>query len=473
MLANQSTIEKEVSVRGIGLHTGTESELTFRPAPINTGIIFRRVDLEGAPEIPALIDYVVDISRGTTLGINGNKVYTVEHVLAALAGLKIDNVYVDIDGIEPPVCDGSSREFVHALREAGIVEQDSPRDFIIIEENIIYDAVKGEGVELIAMPSDGFQITMMVDYHNPVIGTQYTSMYSIDEFEQEFSSARTFCFLSEVVQLKEAGLAKGGTPDNALVVIDKPWNENEVEYLRKLFNHDTKVTRGENGILNGTPTRYPNEFVRHKTLDLIGDLMLVGHPIKGHILAARSGHKANIELAKKIRAYWEKRRIKMKYQDKQTEGYFLDVNAIMKIMPHRYPFLLVDRIIDLIPGTRVVGIKNVSINEPFFQGHFPARPVMPGVLLIEAMAQVGGILMLDAETKTEGKLIFFMGIDKAKFRKPVEPGDQVRFELEIIKRRNTLFRMAGKGYVAGDLVVEAELQAMVFDGPNGSMVDEQ
>ena len=471
MLANQSTIEKEATVRGIGLHTGTASELTFRPAPINTGVIFRRVDLEGAPRIPALIDHVVDISRGTTLGVNGNKVYTVEHVLAALAGLKIDNVFVDINGIEPPVCDGSSREFVRALREAGIVEQDSPRDYITIEENIIYDAVKGEGVELLAMPSDGFQITMMVDFNNPVIGTQYTSMYAIEEFEQEYAGARTFCFLSEVVALKEAGLAQGGTPDNALVVIDKPWNQEEVEHLQKLFNGGVNVTRGENGILNGTPIRYPNEFARHKTLDLIGDLMLVGHPIQGHIMAARSGHKANIELAKKIRAAWEKKRIKMKYQDKKTNGYFLDVNAIMKIMPHRYPFLLVDRIIDLIPGTRVVGIKNVSINEPFFQGHFPARPVMPGGLLIEAMAQVGGILMLDADTETEGKLIFFMGIDKAKFRKPVEPGDQVRFELEVIKRRNNLYRMAGKGYVEGDLVVEAELQAMIIDGPDGGTVD--
>ena len=467
MLANQSTIEKEVSVKGIGLHTGTVSELTFRPAPINTGIIFRRVDLDGAPEIPALIDYVVDISRGTTLGIDGNKVYTVEHVLASLAGLKIDNVYVDIDGIEPPVCDGSAVEFMNALKEAGIVQQDSPRDYILIEENIIYDAVKGEEVELIAMPSDGFQITMMIDYGNPAIGTQYTSMYSIDEFEAEFARARTFCFLSEVEALKEAGLAKGGTPDNALVIIDKPWNQEEVDYLKKLFNQTMEVTKGDNGILNGTKTRFPNEFARHKTLDLIGDLTLVGHPIKGHILAARSGHRANIELAKKIKAYWEKQRIKMKYQETRTDGFLLDINAIKKIMSHRYPFLLVDRIIDLIPGVRVTGVKNVTVNEPFFQGHFPERPVMPGVLLIEAMAQVGGILMLDADTETEGKLIFFMGIDKAKFRKPVGPGDQVRFELEIIKRRNTLYRMAGKGFVSGDLVVEAELTAMIVEENQG------
>lgn len=463
MFEKQSTIANDATVKGIGLHTGTSSEITFRPAPINTGVIFRRIDIEGIPQIPAHIDYVVDISRGTTLGINDFKVYTVEHVLAALAGMRIDNVYVDIHGIEPPVCDGSSMEFVKAIKEAGIVEQDSPRDYIVIEENILYDAVKGEGVELIALPSDEFRITLMIDYGNPAIGTQYTSMYSIDEFETEYAASRTFCFLSEVEQLKEAGLAKGGTPDNALVIIDKPWNEEEVEYLKSLFDENIEVSRGDNGILNGTPVRFPNEFARHKTLDLIGDLYLLGLPIKGHIMAARSGHKANIELVRKINAYWEKTRIKMKYQDRKTEGYLLDINAIKKIMPHRYPFLLVDRIIDLIPGKKVVGIKNVTINEPFFMGHFPERPVMPGVLLIEAMAQVGGILMLDAETRTKDKLIFFLGIDKAKFRKPVEPGDQVRFELEIIKRRSTMFKMAGKGYVMGDLVVEAELSAMIVD----------
>ena len=467
MFEKQSTLENESTVKGIGLHTGTQSTVTFRPAPINTGVIFRRVDLDGTPEIPAHIDYVVDISRGTTLGKNDFKVYTVEHVLAALAGLKIDNVYVDIHGIEPPVCDGSSVEFIKALKKAGIVEQDSPRDFIVIEENILYDAVKGEGVELIALPADGYSITLMIDYGNPAIGTQYTAMYNIEEFETEYASARTFCFLSEVEKLKEAGLAKGGTPDNSLVIIDKPWDEEEVKYLKSLFDENMEVTKGDNGILNGTPVRFPNEFARHKTLDLIGDLYLLGHPIKGHIMAARSGHKANIELVRKINSYWEKKRIKMKYQERKTDGYLLDVNAIKKIMPHRYPFLLVDRIIDLIPGKKVVGVKNVTVNEPFFQGHFPERPVMPGVLLIEAMAQVGGILMLDAETRTDDKLIFFMGIDKAKFRKPVEPGDQVRFELEIIKRRQTYFRMAGKGYVMGDVVVEAELSAVIVEKEEG------
>jgi UDP-3-O-[3-hydroxymyristoyl] N-acetylglucosamine deacetylase/3-hydroxyacyl-[acyl-carrier-protein] dehydratase len=236
MFEKQSTIASGISVKGIGLHTGTESEITFKPAPINTGIIFCRVDLKNKPEIPAHIDYVVDISRGTTLGIDDVKVYTVEHVLAALSGLKIDNVYVDINGIEPPVCDGSSVEFVKALKKAGIVEQDSPRDYIVIEDNIIYDAVKGEGVELIALPSDEFRITLMTDYRNPALGTQYTSMYSIDEFETEYAPSRTFCFLSEVEKLREAGLAKGGTPDNSLVIIDNPWDEQEVKYLKTFFD---------------------------------------------------------------------------------------------------------------------------------------------------------------------------------------------------------------------------------------------
>ena len=463
MFEKQSTVAGEATVQGIGLHTGTQSEVVFRPAPINTGVIFRRADLEGCPEIAALIDNVVDISRGTTIGRGGIKIHTVEHVLAALAGLSIDNVYVDIRGIEPPVCDGSSVEFVQALKKAGIVEQDSPRDYIVIEESIGYDAAKREGVELVALPSDDFRITFMIDYNNPAIGTQYTSMYSISEFETEYAPARTFCFLSEVEMLKEAGLAKGGTHENALVIIDKPWDEAEVAYLKKLFRNDAEVTRGENGLLNGTPLRFPNEFVRHKTLDLVGDLYLLGHPIRGHIMAARSGHKANIELVRKIRSYWEKTRIKLKYQERKIDGFLLDVNAIRKIMPHRYPFLLIDRIIDLIPGKKVVGIKNVTVNEPFFQGHFPHRPIMPGVLLIEAMAQVGGILMLDAKTSPDGKLIFFTGIDKAKFRKPVEPGDQVRFELEIIKHRQSFFRMAGKGFVQNDLVVEAELSAVITD----------
>ena len=461
MFEKQTTIAGDASVKGIGLHTGTKSEIVFKPAPINTGVIFRRTDVEERPEIPALIDHVVDISRGTTIGIGEHRVHTVEHVLAALAGLKIDNVFIDINGIEPPVCDGSSMEFVKALKSVGIVEQDSPRDYIVIEETIAYDAVKGEGVELVALPSDDFRITFMIDYSNPAIGTQYTSMYTIDEFETEYAASRTFCFLSEVEMLKEAGLAKGGTPENALVVIDKPWNQDEVDYLRGLFAHGIEVTKGENGLLNGTPLRFPNEFCRHKTLDLIGDLNLLGHPVKGHIMAARSGHKANIELARKIKEQWEKTRIRMKYQERETEGYLLDVNAIKKIMPHRYPFLLVDRIIDLIPGKKVIGIKNVTANEHFFVGHFPGKPIMPGVLQIEAMAQVGGILMLDAETSVDEKLVFFTTINKAKFRKPVVPGDQLRFELDIIKRRRTLCIMAGKGFVDNDLVVEAELSAVV------------
>jgi|YelNatPaOPRAMG01_1025707.scaffolds.fasta_scaffold00014_123 UDP-3-O-[3-hydroxymyristoyl] N-acetylglucosamine deacetylase/3-hydroxyacyl-[acyl-carrier-protein] dehydratase len=464
MLLHQQTIGKEVSLSGIGLHTGNRTTIVFKPAPPNHGIRFRRVDLEASPEIPAIIDNVVDISRGTTLGKDGVVIHTVEHVLAAIYGMEIDNVLVELEGNEPPVGDGSALPFVEKLQEAGIVEQNEPKDILVIDRTITYHDEKRR-VDIVVTPSDQFRITFMVDYQNPALGTQYTSLYSLaDEFVTEYAPARTFCFLHEVEELWEQGLVRGGNLDNAIVIIDREVTPEELERLRKMFGISESVKLGKNGILNGKELRFKNEPVRHKTLDLIGDLALVGVPIRGHILAARSGHAANVELAKILRKEYEKRRLKAKYSIPRAKpGVVFDAEAIQRILPHRFPFLLVDRIVDLVPQERVVGYKNVTMNEPFFTGHFPGHPIMPGVLIIEAMAQVGGILLLNAEENPEGKLVYFTGIDNVRFRKPVMPGDQLWFEVEMLKYRRSICKMAGKAFVDGELVCEAELMAAVVE----------
>ena len=464
MLEQQRSIEKPVTVSGIGLHTGNHSTLAFLPAPANRGIWFRRIDMEGKPEIKADIDHVVDIARGTTIGQGDLRIYTVEHVLAALAGLMIDNVIVELNANEPPVLDGSAKPFVEALKSAGIVQQDSPRDYFVLEKTIAYSE-ENRGVDIVVFPSDEFRITFMVDYKNPALGTQYTSMYSLrDEFETEFAPARTFCFLHEVEELHRQGLIKGGTLDNAIVIIDRKVDHNEIDSLKKLLAVKNDVKIGTSGIMNSEPLRFKNEPVRHKALDLIGDLALLGVPLKAHVIAARSGHAANVALVKMLRKEYEKYRISSKFSGEHKGGdVVFSAKSILQILPHRYPFLLVDKIIDLIPRERVVGIKNVTLNEPYFAGHFPGHPIMPGVLILEAMAQVGGILLLNTEQNPDEKLVYFTGLDKVKFRKPVVPGDQIRFEIEMIKFRKTYCRMAGKAYVAGDLVCEAELAAAVVD----------
>ncbi len=463
MLKNQRTIKHPVSYSGVGLHTGNKTKITFVPAPANTGIIFRRVDIADSPVIPADIDHVLDISRGTTIGIGEVKVHTVEHVMAAVSGLEIDNIICEVDGNEPPVGDGSALPFVEILLKAGFEEQDSPRDYLIIDKTITYhDPAKG--IDIVVFPSDEFRITFMVDYKNPALGTQYTSMYSLpEEFATEFAAARTFCFLSEVEQLRKANLIRGGALDNAVVIVDRDMSESELSGLRSLFEIDEKVTLSTNGILNGKTLRYPNEPVRHKALDLIGDLSLLGIPLKAHVMAARSGHGANAELVKIIRKEYKKKLIRSKYTASDNKGVFLDMEAILKILPHRYPFLLVDRIIDLVPQEHVVGIKNVSMNEPFFAGHFPGKPIMPGVLIIEAMAQVGGILLLNAESDPNAKLVYFTGIDNVRFRKTVTPGDTVRFEVELAAYRRSICKMIGRALVDDELVCEAELMAAIVD----------
>ena len=463
MLEQQRTIKNEVAITGIGLHTGTTCTMTFKPAPENYGIRFVRTDLGGKPEIPAIADYVVDVSRGTTLGIGEAKVYTVEHVLASVVGLQIDNIIIELDGIEPPIGDGSAMPYVNKLLEAEFVQQEAPKDYLIIDETVTFHDEERQ-VDIVALPLDSFRITVMVDYQNPALGSQHTGLFDLEkEFVTEFAPARTFCFLSEVEQLSDLGLIKGGDIDNAVVIIDKTVVEGELDQLRIKLGIENEVTMGENGILNNKTLHFRNEPVRHKLLDMIGDLALIGVPIKAQILAARPGHKANVEFAKMIRKLYQQKKLVRKYQHVKKEGVVFDINAIMKILPHRYPFLLVDKITQLDMDKKVVGEKAVTINEPFFQGHFPGQPIMPGVMIIEAMAQTGGILLLNSFPNPEEKLVMFMQINNAKFRKPVVPGDLLTLEVELVNKKSKVVLMSGKAFVDDVLVAEADFMAAIID----------
>jgi UDP-3-O-[3-hydroxymyristoyl] N-acetylglucosamine deacetylase/3-hydroxyacyl-[acyl-carrier-protein] dehydratase len=470
MLEQQRTIAKSVSMSGIGLHTGTACTMTFKPSNENTGIRFVRTDLGGSPEILATSDNVVDISRGTTLAVGEARVHTVEHVLAAIVGLQIDNIIIELDGIEPPIADGSSKPYVDILLEAGFVQQDAPKDYLIIDETVMYHDEKNQ-IDIVALPLDGYRITIMVDYQNPALGSQHTGMYDLEkEFVTEFASARTFCFLSEVESLADQGLIKGGDVDNAIVIIDRKASNGELENLRKKIGLKQKISLGENNILNNKELRYKNEPVRHKLLDLLGDLALIGAPLKAQILAARPGHRANVEFAKQVRKLYQQKKIVKKFQFVKTEGVVFDINAIQRILPHRYPFLMVDKIIHLELDKKVIGIKSVTNNEPFFPGHFPGQPIMPGVLIIEAMAQTSGIMLLNSIGDFKNKLVYFMQINNAKFRKPVVPGDTLYLEVDMISRKSKIFNMKGKAFVNEVLVAEAEFMAGVVDKnakPNG------
>ena len=457
----QRTIKKSISYSGTGLHTGNQTTITFKPAETNSGIVFVRKDLEGHPQIPALIENVVDIIRGTSIGKGNVKVCTVEHVLASLAGLELDNVIVELDSNEPPVGDGSCLPFVQALLKAGIVEQDQPKNYIEIDTPLFYSE-KERGVDIVVLPSDQLRMTFMIDYKNPALGTQYTSLISLEsEFVEEFAPARTFCFLSEVEMLREQGIIKGGDLDNAVVIVDRQVDKKELKRLKDLFNLKQDMFVGKTGILNDVKLRFPNEPCRHKANDLLGDLYLLGAPLKAHVLAARSGHAANVELIKKIKREYDKKKITQKYPKKHKGDFLLSIDAILEIMPHRYPFLLIDRIIDLEPNKRVVAMKNVSINEPFFSGHFPGHPIMPGVLIVEAMAQAGGFLLLNALKSP--KMVYFLGMDQVRFRKPVVPGDQLRLEAEMLQFRRGACRIQAKAFVEDDLVAEAMLMATATD----------
>ena len=456
----QTTIKKPVNVEGVGLHTGQIVGMTFMPAPENYGIKFQRIDLPGQPIIDADVDNVVDTSRGTTIEQNGGRVATVEHVMASLAGLEIDNCLVQINGGETPIMDGSSRYFIKALKEVGVVEQDAEREYFTIPQNVFYTE-SDRSVEMIAMPLDDYRLTVMVDYNSPVLGSQHASITSLKEFEGEISSCRTFCFLHELELLYNNGLIQGGDLNNAIVIVDRVIEDHELEHLAKMFNKP-KVEVKKEGILNNVDLRFHNEPARHKLLDLIGDLALIGTPIKAQIMAARPGHAANIAFGKKIKALIKKTRsaVKVPRYDPNKPALY-NADQIEKMLPHRYPFLMVDKILE-VGENHVIALKNVTINEPFFQGHFPSNPVMPGVLIIESMAQSGGILVLSKVEDPENYNTYFMKIDNAKFKDKVLPGDTLVFRLDLIAPiRRGVCVMKGSAFVGDKLVAEAELMAQV------------
>ena len=465
MTSKQQTIAEAVTMDGVGLHTGNSTSMTFRPASENTGYRFIRTDLPGSPEIPALVDNVVDVSRGTTIAIGDARVYTVEHVLAAMVGMGVDNCLIELSNNEPPVGDGSSLPYVEMIQRSGaLVEQLQDRHELVVDAPIRY-LDEARGTEIVALPNDAYRVTVMVDYKNPALGSQHTGLFDLKtEFVSEFAPARTFCFLHEVEELYSQGLIQGGNLNNAIVIVDKEMTDEELRETLRRIGVEGNAVMGTTGFVNNNQLRFKNEPARHKLLDMIGDLALIGAPLRAQVLAARPGHSSNIEFARKVRRLYEKQQSVRRYQKSPTEGVVFDVNAVMKMLPHRYPFLMVDRITDYDPeADRIVGIKNITFNEPQFMGHFPGRPIFPGVLIMEAMAQTGCLLLLSKGVDPEKKLVLFTGMNNVKFRKEVTPGDQLVMELTMTNFRFNICRLVGKAFVGGQLVAEAELSAAVVN----------
>ena len=455
----QHTIEKNISISGTGLHTGVLVEMTLNPANPGFGYQFQRTDLPNQPIIKADCDLVTDTSRGTTLQVGDAKISTVEHILAALVGLGVDNCLIQVNGPEIPIIDGSSSPFIEIIEKAGLVEQDAAKAWYSIDENIFhYDDAKR--VEMVALPALDYQITTLIDFNSPVLGTQHAALKTIKEFKSEIAPCRTFCFLHELEALLKNDLIKGGDINNAIVVVDQPVSEKEMSRLAKVFKRDKIEVKSE-GYLNNLELRFPNEPARHKLLDVIGDLALIGYPIKARIIANRPGHSSNVEFAKKIKQYIKKNKHVKDvpvYDPTATPVFALE--QIEKTLPHRHPFLFVDKIIEL-TDTSIVGVKNVTFNEWFFPGHFPGNPVMPGVLQIEALAQTGGILCINAMPKGNYDT-YFLKINNCKFKQMVKPGDTMLLKLELMAPiRRGICEMRGTVYVNGKVATESELVAQV------------
>jgi UDP-3-O-[3-hydroxymyristoyl] N-acetylglucosamine deacetylase/3-hydroxyacyl-[acyl-carrier-protein] dehydratase len=456
----QHTLGSEISISGTGLHTGEVVDMTLKPAAAGFGFQFKRVDLPNQPVIKADCDLVTDTSRGTTLEENGARVSTVEHLLAAMVGMQVDNVLIELNGPEIPIMDGSSHPFVELIEKAGVVEQPADKIWYTLDENIrFYDEAKN--AEMTAMPSDDYKITTLIDFNSPVLGAQHADLKTMSDFRQEIAPCRTFCFLHELEMLIDNNLIKGGDINNSIVVVDKPVTNEEMDRLATVFNRE-KMEVKSGGYLNNLELRFSNEPARHKLLDVVGDLALSGYPVKARIIAQRPGHSTNVEFAKKLKQYIKKKKnakVIPVYDPNQEPVY--TTRQIEETLPHRYPFLLVDKIIEL-KRNYIVGIKNVTFNEPFFVGHFPGNPVMPGVLQIEALAQTGGILAINALMEKGKYDTYFLKIDNCKFKRMVVPGDTMILRMELVAPiRRGICEMQGSVYVGNKLCTEALLVAQL------------